>query len=126
MSVLFVGLMRAGGVPARILTGRWAASQDKDQAQTHVKAEFFAHGIGWVPVDTSGAVGDTAGNDYAFLGNDPGDFVAMAADSDLLVDSFVAGRQDVQCLQGCPYWWRGSGGDAGASYVDDWLVRTVR
>jgi transglutaminase-like putative cysteine protease len=62
LNALFVGLMRAAGVPARDVYGLRVApsehgyrslgvgSPNVTRAQ-HCRAEFFARGIGWVPVD---------------------------------------------------------------------------
>ncbi len=62
LSALFVGLCRSVGVPARDLYGirvakseygyksLGAGSQDITKAQ-HCRADFFARGYGWVPVD---------------------------------------------------------------------------
>jgi transglutaminase-like putative cysteine protease len=62
LNALFVGLARAAGVPARDVYGLRVApseygyeslgvgSPDVTRAQ-HCRAEFFARGIGWVPVD---------------------------------------------------------------------------
>lgn len=58
---LFVGLLRAAGVPARDVYGIRVADSawgyrslgkagDVTEAQ-HCRAEFYAHGIGWIPVD---------------------------------------------------------------------------
>jgi transglutaminase-like putative cysteine protease len=128
LSSVFAATMRANGIPARLLAGRWAESQkpgDKtgDYGQWHVKSEFFAHGVGWVPVDTSGAVGDAGGSDFAWFGNDPGDFIAMAGGQDFLLDSFVSGKQNTPVFQGIAYWWRGSGPDRNNRYTELWTVR---
>ena len=60
LNALFVGLARAAGIPARDVYGVRVAdsaefkslgkSGDISKAQ-HCRAEFFAEGIGWVPVD---------------------------------------------------------------------------
>jgi transglutaminase-like putative cysteine protease len=62
LNAMFVGLMRASGVPARDIYGLRVApseygykslgvgSPNVTRAQ-HCRAEFFASGIGWVPVD---------------------------------------------------------------------------
>lgn len=61
LNALFVGLVRAAGVPARDVYGLRVAdsvrgynslgkSGDVSKAQ-HCRAEFYAQGIGWVPVD---------------------------------------------------------------------------
>src|SRR5262249_38411886 len=52
MSVVFVSALRARGIPARVLVGRWAQSSatqlnGKVFDQQHVKAEFYAEGVGW-------------------------------------------------------------------------------
>jgi hypothetical protein len=94
-----VAVLRANRVPARMLFGRWAASQgppDRATAavygQFHVKAEFFVRGVGWVSLDMAAATTDHGGGEFAHFGNEPGDFVTLFADQDFEVDSFVAGR----------------------------------
>jgi transglutaminase-like putative cysteine protease len=126
LSSVFVALMRANGVPARMLIGRWAASQEKDDAKYHVKAEFFTRGVGWVPVDSSAAVGDTGGQDFAWFGNDPGDHITMTDDGDLVVDTYRFGRQNIGYLQGIVHWWVGSGDDKNFSQKDRWTVREIK
>ncbi len=123
LSSLFASLMRANAVPARLLGGRWAASQKGDDSKTHVKAEFFAHGVGWVPVDASGAVGDTGGSDFACFGNDAGDFVTFANDQSLMLDLFVSGNVDIPIFQGLAHWWRGSGADRNSRFTEMWTVQ---
>lgn len=130
LSTLFTATMRANGVPARLLGGRWASSQKPgektgDYGQWHVKAEFFARDIGWIPVDSSGAVSDTNGRDRAYFGNDNGDHIAMAIDQDLQVNSLVSGMQTIGVIQGLLYWWRGRGPDKEAKYDELWTVETV-
>ncbi len=129
LSCLFTATMRANGVPARVLAGRWAESQkpgdklgDEPYRQWHVKAEFFARGVGWVPVDTSGAVSDTNGPDFACFGDDPGDFLVLEVDQDLTLDSFVSGKQNVFVMQGIDYWWSGSGADKNNRFEEKWTV----
>lgn len=54
---IFVATMRANGIPAINLPGRWAASGGpKDHDQCHVKSAFFDPHLGWVKVDQNGAV----------------------------------------------------------------------
>lgn len=117
LSALFTGVMRANGIPARLLGGRWASSQKPgektgDYGKWHVKAEFFAHGIGWVPVDGSSALGDPNGEN-TFFGHDHGDHVSFMLDEDAVVNSFIAGWQKVPLMQGVLYWWRGQWERAG-------------
>lgn len=49
---LFIALCRAAGIPARAVVGYWAES---GLDQTHVWAEFYLEGYGWVPVDPTTA-----------------------------------------------------------------------
>jgi hypothetical protein len=56
-AMLFVGIMRANGIPARALVGHWLNDGP------HIKSEFFIQGIGWVPVDANhGQFGREDGN----------------------------------------------------------------
>jgi transglutaminase-like putative cysteine protease len=56
LSSVFVSAMRANGIPARWLLGSWANSTTPPETPYHVLAEFYAEGIGWVPVDPAVAV----------------------------------------------------------------------
>jgi transglutaminase-like putative cysteine protease len=90
LAVLFCTVMRSQGIPARTLAGRWANSAKPDEKigrvsyfQEHVKAEFFAQNVGWVPVDLSSAVlHDRSAEKLAYFGNDRGDFLTLHLDND--------------------------------------------
>jgi transglutaminase-like putative cysteine protease len=117
LSFLLVAVLRASGVPARPVVGRWAASEqppakkgEAPYSQTHVKAEFFARGIGWIPVDLSSGIIDDSRGEFAYFGNDDGDFVVMHVDTDFVLDSFVGGRLTVYLSQGVMWWQRGGSG----------------
>ena len=130
LSALFTGVMRANGIPARMLGGRWASSQTPgnktgDYGKWHVKAEFFARGIGWVPVDGSSALADPNGEN-TFFGNDHGDHVAFILDEDMVVNSFITGPQKVPLMQGIMYWWRGRGNGNESRLDDLWTVEQVK
>ena len=127
LSALFTGVMRANGVPARLLGGRWASSQKPgnktgDYGNWHVKAEFFARGVGWVPVDGASALADPDG-DNTFFGHDRGDHVAFVLDEDMVVNSFIKGPQKIPLVQGIIYWWRGKGNGDGTRFDDLWTVQ---
>jgi len=127
LSALFTGVMRANGIPARLLGGRWASSQKPgnktgDYGNWHVKAEFFAHGVGWVPVDGSSALSDPDGEN-TFFGHDHGDHVAFVLDEDMVVNSFISGPQKVPLIQGIIYWWRGRGNGDNSRFDDLWTVQ---
>lgn len=119
LSAVFIGVLRDNGVPARALTGRMAVSGD----ESHVRAEFFARGVGWVPVDTAAAVSDGGGSAFAFFGNDPGDLLVLSHDPTGSVDTFVVGKRASVARQGIGYWWRGTGKDEKLRQVEKWTVR---
>jgi hypothetical protein len=135
LAVLFVGALRANDVPARLLIGRHAKSAEKGEQlggvayyQTHVKTEFFAAGIGWVPADPSARLTrdrskNTAG--LEFFGADPGDFLTLHVDMDLILDSLVFGRKSVPVLQGIAWWVKGQGSLEGPTVKEDWQVKTA-
>jgi transglutaminase-like putative cysteine protease len=129
MSVLFVAALRSNRVPARVLSGRWAESAKAGDKvgglayyQTHIKAEFFAKGIGWVPVDpASAALSDKEG--LRHFGHDAGNFLTMHVDPDLLVNTVHFGQKTVPWLQGVSYWVAGAGSTEGGVTKTDWQVK---
>jgi transglutaminase-like putative cysteine protease len=134
LSVLFVSTLRANGIPARALIGRWAKSAREGETiggvgyfQAHVKAEFYAAGVGWVPVDVSQAVrrGPRRASQQYF-GNDPGNFLTLHVDPDLDVDTIYFGRQRLHNLQGPAYWVTGRGSSARFKSTEDWRVQEIR
>jgi transglutaminase-like putative cysteine protease len=135
LSVLFVAALRANGVPARSLVGSWAESSKPDQkigdipfTQQHIRAEFFAPGVGWVPVDPAVAVLHFKGKREAILqqgfGYDAGNFLVRQVDYDLVVDSGVFGKQTVPWAW-CTAWAVGEGVLDGSIRKDDWKVRPL-
>lgn len=55
-ALLFGGIMRMNGIPARVRPGRWAGTQEKSEEgvedmKVHVKVDFYAEGVGWVVVE---------------------------------------------------------------------------
>ena len=130
LCVVFVAALRASGVPARALVGHWARSLRPDHRngeapETHVKAEFFAEGIGWVPVDPTAAQNDRSPAGLSFFGNDPGDFLVQHVDYDLLVNTIHFGQQPVRHLQGIARWAFGAGSWDGLDARENWKVRTL-
>jgi hypothetical protein len=130
LSVLFVAALRANGVPARALVGRWAQSikpgaRPGDAPQTHVKGEFFADGIGWVPADPTAALNDRSPTGLQFFGCDRGDFLVQNIDFDLVVNTVHFGRKTVRHLQGVAHWVTGAGPWEGLDTREDWRVRTL-
>jgi hypothetical protein len=115
---LFVSALRANGVPARVLVGRRAQSMkkdDKDDLQTHVRAEFRAAGIGWVPADPAGGL----------FGEEPGDFLVLHLDYGLVYDTRALGRKTLTGIQTVAWWGVGPGSFDGSTKTFDWQVREL-
>lgn len=115
-SAMFTWIMRANGVPTRTLIGRYAYSGPNGEGG-HAKAEFFATGVGWVPVEAAAPIDDKETELAAFIGQEPGTFLTMHVDFDLVVDLF--GRKDIHGLQGISYWIMGAG-EGEATDVERW------
>jgi transglutaminase-like putative cysteine protease len=65
---IFIGYARALGIPARFTIG-FPLPADRGAGEVsgyHCWAEFYAEGIGWVPVDASEAAKDPARREYFF------------------------------------------------------------
>lgn len=124
LSALFVSVLRSNDIPARVLVGRWTGESQPEEPQNHVKAEFYADGVGWVPIDGSGAVSWKNGALDAF-GIDRGKFVVMHQGAELVVDTKLFGKQNLTWCQGASTWASGSGDFSGVSYPSRWIVRPV-
>ena len=57
LATIYVSILRANGIPARCLTGR-----SIDPNTTHVKMDFYADDVGWVPGDPAVAIGSQRAN----------------------------------------------------------------
>lgn len=134
LSVLFVSALRANNVPARVLVGRWALSSKLGEHlngiryhQCHVKAEFFAENVGWVPVDMSSAILHDAGGDgMQYFGRDRGDFITMHLDPDIVVNTMHFGHKQTPWLQGVTFWVTGQGNLDKLSTEENWTVKKTR
>jgi hypothetical protein len=127
-AVLLVSALRANRVPARALCGRWTKSavSNEPMMQMHVKAEFWAEGIGWVPVDLSSAVQlDRDGETLRYFGDDPGDILVQHTDTDLRFDTVSFGEQTRAFVQRAAYWVRGTGASAGGQERETWQVEDL-
>jgi transglutaminase-like putative cysteine protease len=69
---IFIGYSRAMGIPARFAIG-FPLPADRGEGKIagyHCWAEFYAKGIGWVPVDASEAAKNPAKREYFFGAHD--------------------------------------------------------
>lgn len=108
LSLLFASLLRAHGVPARLLVGRWALPDKGDDPQFHVRAEFWAEGVGWVPIDGSGAV-TWKGAPASAFGIHRAKFLTLHLEPGLEVDTVRFGVQPITWMQSPVFWVQGSG-----------------
>lgn len=115
LSWLLVGALRANGIPARSLIGRWLKKDaEPDSAnngfgQCHVKSEFYANGIGWVPMEMSGAVSSKTADPMTFFGKVDSNFVVLHTDTDLMLDTVWFGISTQRNLQQPAFWVTGEG-----------------
>jgi len=110
-AVVFIGTMRANGVPARSLVGHWVDTTPGHTATLpHVKAEFFAEGVGWVPV-----------NPRTSFGEENGDFITFHVEGGFQLPTSHWGIQEQGILQGI--YLPAFGRDTGRGIVQqDWIV----
>ncbi|HYH69356.1 MAG TPA: transglutaminase domain-containing protein [Urbifossiella sp.] len=134
LAALYAAALRANGVPARTLYGRWATSADPAEKlsgvayyQWHVKAEFFAAGVGWVPADPGSAVlHDRSPDGLRYFGTDAGDFLTFHVDATLGVDAGPFGAQTVTNLQTPAWWVSGSGRVTPSRSTEGWTVEAAK
>lgn len=124
---LTIATLRAAGIPARLLVGRWAKSADPAEQleglpyrQWHVKLEFHLDDIGWIPCDASVGMRDPA----AWFGVQHADFVVLHVDPVVKVDTLF-GERELTWAQGVAFWVKGDG-DFEQMVVDEqWTVTPV-
>lgn len=90
---IFIGYARAVGIPARFAIGfPLPAERGAGQiAGYHCWAEFYAKGIGWVPVDASEAAKDPSRREYFFGAHDE-NRVEFSRGRDLILKPAQAGE----------------------------------
>jgi transglutaminase-like putative cysteine protease len=90
---IFIGYARALGIPARFAIG-FPVPADRGSGQIagyHCWAEFYAKGIGWVPVDASEAAKDPSRREYFFGAHDE-NRVEFSRGRDLVLNPPQAGE----------------------------------
>jgi hypothetical protein len=107
-SALFIAILRANRVPARTVGGGIIpdAKGPKVELLGHVRSEFFARGIGWIPVDMT----FHNGTPFGLFGDIPANMMMDALDTDLLVEPFAGQPATLSWLGGFAWWWSGAGG----------------
>ncbi len=133
LSVLFASIMRSEGIPARVLTGRWAKSARDGETidghryyQYHVIAEFYADGVGWVPLDPSSAIlHDKTPTKLQFFGQDPGNFVVLHVDTGIEFDTELYGNYRSDFFQMPLNWVRGTGSLDDRKLKEVWEVSVI-
>ena len=89
---IFIGYARAIGVPARFAMG-FPLPRERGSGRIsgyHCWAEFYAKGIGWIPVDASEAAKDPARRLYFFGAHDE-NRIQFSRDRDLVLTPLQAG-----------------------------------
>jgi transglutaminase-like putative cysteine protease len=87
---LFIGLLRASGIPARFQIG-YSVPSDTTSGELpgyHCWADFYLDGVGWVPVDVSEAWKAPAKRDYFFGHHDANRF-ALSTGRDLAFPGLI-------------------------------------
>ncbi|MBL9094420.1 MAG: hypothetical protein JNL96_24575 [Planctomycetaceae bacterium] len=86
-AIVFAAAMRSAGIPARTLAGILATNRAPDESgaiDAHMRAEFFAAGVGWVPAEFNGALADPD-DPLSHFGEDPGDLLVQHIGTHVLV-----------------------------------------
>lgn len=130
LSIVFVSAMRANGIPARSLFGRWAQSDDGNSrnspfGQCHVKSEFYLPKVGWVPVEVSAATQFKNTPAPQYFGHYRGDFITMHIDPDIVLDTVWSGHVNKPVVQSPIFWWHGRGNGTGTQEERIWSVSSV-
>jgi hypothetical protein len=125
---LAAATLRAAGIPARLLVGRWARSSDAQELleglpyhQEHVKLEFHLHGIGWIPADAAVGLRDPT----AWFGRQDADFITLHVDPGMRLGTMF-GERELQWAQGVAFWIRANGTLDGMTVDEGWTVTPVR
>jgi transglutaminase-like putative cysteine protease len=133
LCVTYGALLRRGGVPARVRVGRWLADSAADNAirggtgrSPHARVEFFADGVGWVPVDFAMALrDDPSPAGLMWFGHDDGGMLTLHLDGPVRVDSLHDGKHDVVAMTGVRVWYKGIGLPRGVVTGEHFQVRQL-
>ena len=106
-------------------SGERVRDDSSPYAKQHVKAEFHADGVGWVPIDMSLALDDPSADGLAYFGKTPGHFLTFHVDYGLTLDTGPFGKDTFDSLWfAC--WPKGSGDTDERKQREDWQVEVIR
>ena len=125
LSLLFTTVCRQNRIPARVLVGRWANPDKEGDPQYHVRAEFHAKGVGWVPVDGSGAVTWNGAPASAF-GVHRANFIIMHEGTDLHVAALPPRQRELAFMQMSLCVTRSSGPLVPDQVATEWKVQVLK
>jgi transglutaminase-like putative cysteine protease len=121
-SALFIALSRAKGIPARSVVGYWAITGAE---QTHVWAEFYLEGIGWVPVDPTIGQQSKAKETYYF-GNMDNQRVILEKGFNIPMEPAGPDNYLAPLMQGPSWWYWGNGDGNKMNIAVAWNVIEIR
>lgn len=119
---LFIALARAKGIPARSVVGYWAITGIE---QTHVWAEFYIEGVGWIPVDPMIGQQSSSNREYYF-GHMDNQRVILHKGFNVPMDPTAPDNYKAPLMQG-PSWWYWGDGDGSKMSLDvtRWNITTL-
>jgi hypothetical protein len=124
--IVGTSILRANGIPARTVCGLWAI--DAKSQGAHCWGEFFLHGVGWVPYDTT--IDDSNHTTDAYFGNKPGEVLAGMVDFDWVINAGPFGRQTTFAIDAFPAYWSEGRGSMDNPKVDThtrvWMLGKLR
>jgi hypothetical protein len=95
-NVLFCGVLRNSGIPARVYCGRWIINPKP--GDSHSRGEFFIKGVGWVPVDATALEKPSDSANRKNFGTDPGLYFATSMETDWRIELPQYGVQELAWL----------------------------
>jgi transglutaminase-like putative cysteine protease len=129
-SNVFVAALRSQGIPARALFGRLARAAGKRDFINgapvhleHVMAEYYAQGLGWVPVEVTGATAKDSQRKATFFATGNPIFITMHVDPDLTIPTGIQGLQKARELICGHWWWHARGNLDGHVAKYDWTFK---
>jgi len=122
---LYVAILRAYDIPARTLVGRIITKEHTttDFENNHVRSEFYAQGVGWIPVETARFGGNDPDTNY--FGVDSGDLLVFHVGTDLVLTTLHDKKEEFPWLQTLCFSAAGRGTFNGKQTHERWVVETL-